>query len=61
MEKWISVKDRLPGVGTKVLACFKAQFEWVMFTARMTRHDGVYAPGYATSTHWMPLPEPPAE
>lgn len=61
MSEWISVKDRLPTVGDEVLACFKGQFSWVMFTAVSTHHHGLVADGYASATHWMPLPEPPKE
>jgi hypothetical protein len=58
---WISVKDRLPEVGERVLiyvpatdgdcdhwiADFQMQGKWQMF-------------GY-NATHWMPLPKPPEE
>lgn len=57
--KKATVED-LPPIGTKVLAAFEGQFEWVMFPASMTKHNGIYAPGYATPTHWRPWPTPPA-
>lgn len=49
--------------GRKVLACFKGQFDWVIFTASAMpqTHGGVQAPGHAAPTHWMPMPEPPRE
>ena len=60
-QAWISVKDRLPEVGERVLiyvpatdgdcdhwiADFQMQGKWQMF-------------GY-NATHWMPLPESPKE
>jgi hypothetical protein len=49
----------LPEVGQRVMACFKGQFDWVIFVATSTVHDGLSQPGYARPTHWMPLPEPP--
>ena len=59
MSEWISVKDRLPEVDSEVLAAFRGQFKWVMFIAQMHSHMGLIAPGYASPTHWMPLPKPP--
>jgi hypothetical protein len=50
----------LPEIGQQVLACFKGQFQWVIFPATMTRHQGVFAVGHAKPTHWMPMPAPPA-
>lgn len=61
MSEWISVKENLPAIGDTVLAAFKGQFKWVIFPATCTLHDGLYAAGYASPTHWMPLPEPPAK
>jgi hypothetical protein len=61
MSEWISVKDQLPEPGTTVLAAFNGQFQWVMFTARCTPDIGLTAAGYASPTHWMPLPPPPEE
>lgn len=58
MSEWVKVKDRLPEVGQEVLATFKGQFGWVMFTAT-SWPDGLVACGYAPPTHWHPLPECP--
>lgn len=67
---WISVKDRLPEDGTRVLAyCPKIQ-KYFVGIARISGHsDNVYwwhegargAKYNVTSkvTHWLPLPEPP--
>lgn len=52
-----------PTDGRQVLACFKGQFKWQIFIAyaRQKSHGGVQAIGYATATHWMPMPELPEE
>lgn len=57
--KWISVKDRMPELGTVVLATFKGQYNWVIFPAVMTFDKGLYSQGYAAPTHWMPIPDLP--
>lgn len=59
MQKWISVKDRLPEYDTRVIACctdghvasMHAYGKWFYECGIIT--DNV--------THWMPLPEPPKE
>lgn len=62
---WISVKDRLPEIGEKVLTLDKwghihdrtlYQFDGIPKTT-LFRPDGL-APG-KDITHWQPLPEPP--
>lgn len=55
--------ETAPTDGRQVLACFKGQFSWVIFTAAAAPQSGggVWAPGHATPTHWMPIPEPPHE
>lgn len=64
MSEWISVKDRLPAVGEKVLTLSK-------FGHISDRYLHEYGGGLIFSpdglkpgrdvTHWMPLPEPPKE
>lgn len=61
VQEWISVKDRLPEVGSRVIACgekggvflVKAEGE----TTGFGRMDG--GSKYRSFTHWMPLPQPP--
>lgn len=56
--EWRTIESA-PKDGRQVLACFIGQFEkHVVFVAH-ANPDGCYAPGYASPTHWMPLPEPP--
>ena len=68
--KWISVEDRLPGDGKRVLAyCNKTGKYFVGHVSNHYLSDEVYwwhegargAMYTVTSkvTHWMPLPEPP--
>ena len=62
-SKWISVKDRLPKPGERVLVCVGAVFEafiddhgkWQRYYSAPL-NDVLGEP-----THWMPLPEPPRE
>ena len=62
--EWISVKDRLPETGKRVLtyadngAMFAAHLDgyWYIDTGEM-----YYSTPLANITHWMPLPEPPKE
>ncbi len=56
-EKWLPI-ETAPKDGRDVLAAFQGQFRWVMFTAQ-ANPQGVVAAGYASPTHWQPLPAPP--
>ncbi len=60
MDKWISVKDRMPERFERVLVCredkkveqgFRDVGDWWKVYGTRTKHI----------THWMPLPEPPKE
>ena len=73
MNKWISVEDRLPPYGQKVLAYWRPvdhkerPFHRQIIIAEQTPYgvDGDWwanGRNYDTETfitHWMPLPEPP--
>ena len=61
VQGWISVKERLPEVGSRVIACGE---KWGVFvvksegiTTGFGRMDGTSK--YRSFTHWMPLPEAP--
>jgi len=58
---WIRVEDNLPPFGEKVLACFKGQFNWVIFIAELLDDGKLGNTRYAPPTHWMALPVPPKE
>lgn len=64
MSEWISVKDRLPNDDTFVLAaqagvyCEQALYQDGDFYVHWGRYEETPAPWI---THWMPLPDPPAE
>lgn len=61
-SEWISVEDRLPDIGERVLVytdlgrtviCFlHAKYKWNVFS----HNNGVESP-----THWKPLPQPPKQ
>ena len=61
VHDWISVKDRLPKTGERVLVCIGAVFE------AFIDDDGKWQRYYSAPlnevlgepTHWMPLPQPP--
>jgi len=64
--KWISVEDRLPEVGHRVLAYEKPE---LVVVAEIHRYaigdcwwstDGGHTPYSVFPSHWMPLPPPPA-
>ena len=67
MPQWISVKDRLPRTGVKVLVylpAYKSQSFGILWKGEWGVGEagalGRMAAGL-TVTHWMPLPEPPKE
>lgn len=61
MPEWISVKERLPEPGERVLTAFDN------FVAEaFVNYSGVWMRNgfeldWCPPTHWMPLPEPPKE
>ena len=64
--KWISVKDRLPEIGTVVLGYAKqnpfSAYEMMRVRNLGNGFEMIRYHEYASSiTHWMPLPEPPKE
>lgn len=59
MNEWQPI-DTAPKDGTQILACFKGQFDWVIFIAHSDK-SRVWAAGYASPTHWQPLPKPPSD
>ena len=66
VPKWISVKDRMPEIGTVVLGYAK-QNPFSAYEVMHVRNLGngfemIRYHEYASSvTHWMPLTEPPKE
>lgn len=67
-RQWISVEDRMPEVGEKVLTLNvtggvrvmhlnESGYDW---SAEVSRWHGFLIPRNSV-THWMPLPEPPKE
>ena len=66
VPKWISVEERLPDYGERVLIMFKPLDEeecisigWLTQYGFECYDDSVYF--FRSVTHWMPLPEPPME
>ncbi len=62
MNKWISIKDRLPVWGAKCLVAYKNDVVHDYEVAEITYGDP-FRDGFGIRgvTHWMPLPEPPDE
>lgn len=63
MSKWISVKERLPKEGEKVLVYSRLIPGMPYITTDTCTKAGnfAYCGARGTVTHWMPLPEPPEE
>ena len=63
VQEWISVDDRLPEDGVRVLAAHDDGVVRIgicrgYFPAVMSKkHEKAF--GFAEVTHWMPIPEPP--
>lgn len=61
MPEWISIKERLPEPGERVLlsdGTFVAE-GYILFTGEWMRNEIWVLPMHPT--HWMPLPEPSEE
>lgn len=65
MSNWISVEDRLPEHGEKVLTI---KSNGVFLVSHIIHHDEGFTPNWQYTitdrigvnvTHWQPLPEPP--
>ena len=67
INKWISVKDRLPEIGQPVLICIpkwegeEIQAAKLESDGKMFEVCGEFYAGTWDVTHWMPLPEPPKD
>ena len=63
VHEWVSVKDRLPEDDSDVLAYSRIGEEFRIYPACYSNgvwFDCVFnAPATDTTTHWMPLPNPP--
>lgn len=60
--EWISVKDKLPEPGKKVLGYRPSmyyKFVQTVYYAGRAWENGYDLSGNFVITHWMPLPEPP--
>jgi hypothetical protein len=65
LETWVSVKDRMPEPGQRVIIFGKRSYQPKGFM-RVTLIDGYgawsgerYPEGHNEVTHWMDVPEPP--
>ena len=64
VQKWIPVTERLPDSERNVLACLRIGEERRIYLACYLKNgvwwDCIFStPATMTTTHWMPLPEPP--
>lgn len=72
MTEWISVKDKIPNIGQKVILCLKGVVQeeiyafdqsdsasGMSFLSYWSRDDIDECPIMLQSDLWMPLPEPP--
>ena len=64
-SKWISVEERLPEDNSDVLAYLRIGEEGRIYPANYAKgmwFDCIFnTPATDSTTHWMPLPEPPKE
>ena len=66
---WISVEDRLPEIGARVLLCGKYENQTIIAYCATGYFDGITyrehwgadISGTAKVTHWQTLPEPPEQ
>lgn len=60
MSEWISVSERLPEDGVRVLAWDKREQSWrIAYIDTIWHMVGFDDDTPICVTHWMPLPEPP--
>ena len=59
--EWISVEDRLPEYGIKVLTYRRDAPEIISIEMRLYCNRFIGLKDKLHPTHWMPLPEPPKE
>ena len=63
VQEWISVDDRLPEDDSDVLAYLQIDQEGRIYPANYAKgvwFDCIFnTPATGTTTHWMPLPQPP--
>ena len=63
--RWISVKERLPENGQKIIAAFRGSSGWVVDQARYAYGEFDFASWVNVLgdnvTHWMPMPPKPKE
>ena len=63
VQEWVSVDDRLPEDDSDVLAYLRNSEEGRIYPANYAKgvwFDCIFdTPVTDTTTHWMPLPEPP--
>ena len=68
-SEWISVEDRLPEIGARVLLCGRYENQAIIAycatgyfdSITYREHWGADINDVAEVTHWQPLPVPPAE
>lgn len=64
MLEWISVKDKLPERGVRVLTYVEGNgvFEAFINIKKVWLRGGIEMERwYGKVTHWMPMPEPPSK
>ena len=61
INRWISVKERLPEEDEDVLAYNGAYMFIAAYTTNPTKYWYTISGDRILTTHWMPLPEPPKE